>query len=66
MNEDNSNLELQLDRDTAIALRDAIYSLGEFQAAGAPIPFFDTAESEKLGECLKQLNELLRVPNSPL
>jgi hypothetical protein len=49
---------LSLDRETAIDLRDLIYGVGEHLAAGAPLPEFDGAASERLRVVLDELGGL--------
>ena len=50
---------LSLDRDTATDLRDLIYGVGEHLAAGAPVPVFDGAASERLHVLLDELDDKL-------
>ncbi|MGC4864106.1 hypothetical protein ACLQ3B_01565 [Micromonospora sp. DT53] len=49
-------IELLLDPATAEDLRDALYNLGEHQAAGRPIPYMGTETSERLGALLRDLD----------
>ena len=50
---------LRLDEETARFLCDALYALGEHQAAGAPIPTLDRRGSEVLGRLLRDLDRHL-------
>ncbi|WP_281895294.1 hypothetical protein [Micromonospora humidisoli] len=52
----NEPIELRLDPATAEDLRDALYNLGEHQAAGRPIPHMDTDTSRRLGVLLRDLD----------
>lgn len=47
---------IRTDVATARLSWDALYALGEHQAAGAPIPFFAHNASELLGKFLKALD----------
>ena len=49
-------LILRIDRPTAELLRQALHCLGEHQAAGAPIPTFDSEDSQRLGRFLRDLD----------
>ncbi|MEV4664424.1 hypothetical protein AB0J85_21040 [Micromonospora echinofusca] len=49
-------IELRLDRATAQDLRNALYDLGEHQAAGRAIPHMDTDMSNRLGVFLRELD----------
>ena len=59
MNKLEEKISLEINRRTAILLRDTIYALGEHQAAGGRIPYFNTEDSESLGAILKDLEYLL-------
>ena len=56
MNTPDSAVVLRIDTRTAKLLRDALYGLGEHQAAGAPVPVFDSNDSQLLGRFLRDLD----------
>ncbi|MBL6276714.1 hypothetical protein JMF97_11125 [Micromonospora fiedleri] len=49
-------IELRLDLATAEDLRNALYGLGEHQAAARPIPSMGTETSRRLGVLLRDLD----------
>jgi hypothetical protein len=51
-----SEILIALDPYAARLLFDALYSLGEHQAAGAAIPIFDSHASETLARILRDLD----------
>lgn len=52
----NNSMDLRLDLATAQDLRNALYDLGEHQAAGRAIPHMDTDMSSRLGALLRELD----------
>ena len=60
--EDDKDIILKLDKQTAIDLYDCLFGLGEHYAAGAPVPTFDGGSSERLGRVLKDLSLALGGP----
>lgn len=58
----NDPIELRLDPATAEDLRDALYNLGEHQAACRAIPHMDAETSERLGALLRDLDIRLGGP----
>ena len=57
--EKHSDISLQLDAKTARLVLDAMYAMGEHQAAGAAIPALNSEESELLGQFIKELHAAL-------
>ena len=51
--EEDTDIILKLDKQTAIDLCDCLFGLGEHHAAGAPVPTFEGGSSERLGRVLR-------------
>ena len=56
MHKSDDEIILHVDVETAKLLRAALYALGEHQAAGAPIPFYNGTDSRLLGKFLSDLD----------